>query len=236
MKETAIYKWWQKTKEAMAPMTWRQRIDYLWTYYKTSTLIGMVFLVIVGYMVYGRLAAKDVLLGGIHANLELSDAGYSHIEKDFFQLQNGNAGKEEVTILSMNLTPLKDDEYYEMNYYHLQAAVTRFGSQKVDYILSDKVALEIFMPQEMCLDLREFFTEAELTQMEDRLIYLVASKDDDDPELEERYPVAVDVSGLPFFEKYTENKGAIYFSVAANSPNREAVRAFWEYLCAFEAQ
>lgn len=236
MKETAIYKWWMQTKETLAPMTWRQRIDHIWTYYRTIILIVLIFTFMIGYVVYGKLTSKDVLLGGIHANVELTDTGRSHISTDFFQLQEGNASREEVSILDVMLTPIKDDENLDMNYYYLQAVHTRVGSQQVDYFLADQTAMKIFLGQDMYLDLREFFTEEELSQMEDRLIYFLTVDENNNPTVDEKYPVAVDVSGLPFFEEYANNKGEIYFSVASNSLNKETVRAFWDYLCAFEKQ
>ena len=238
MKETALYKWWQKTKEDLAQMTWRQRIDHIWTYYKVTIVISLVFVFIVGSMIYGRLTAKDILLGGIHANVELTDTGHSHIVTDFFQLREGNASREEVSILDVTLGPIKDEKYFEMNYYNLQTVHTRIGSEQADYILADKVAMENFLSQSIYLDLREFFTTEELEQMENenRLIYLMTVDEDDNPTVDEKYPVAVDVSGLPFFEEYAKKKGEIYFSVVSNSHNKEAVRAFWDYLCAFEVQ
>ena len=82
--------------------------------------------------------------------------------------------------------------------------------------------------------MREFFTQDELAQLEDRLIYLEKQNENDNSVLEERYPVAVDVSGMAFFTEYAKDKEEIYFSVASNSLNKEIVRAFWYYLCGFE--
>lgn len=235
MKETAIYKWFIKTKEALAPMTWRERFDYLWTYYKTAVIITFIFVFLIGYMFFGMLTGKEILLGGIHANVELTDTGRSHITDAFFQLREGNAKEEEISLLDVALTELKDDEYFEMNYYYLQAVLTRVGAQQVDYILADKVAMQIFMTQDIYMDLRELFTEAQLAEMEERLIYFQPVDQDEKP-TEDRYPVAVDVSGLPFFEEFCDSKEPIYFSVAVNAPNTDAVKAFWDYLNAWKAE
>lgn len=229
MKETAIYKWFTKTKEALAPMTWRERIDYLWTYYKTTAIITFIFVFLIGYMLFGMLTSKEILLGGIHANVELTDAGISQITTEFFGQRGGNANKEEVSTLDVALTPIKDDEYFEMNYYYLQAVISRVGAQQVDYILADKIALRIFMTQDIYMDLRELFTKEQLAEMEERLIYFQPADENEKP-TQEKYPVAVDISGLPFLVEFCDSKEPIYFSAAANAPNLEELKAFWDYL------
>ena len=205
MKNTKIYKWWLKTKEALAPMSWRQRADYLWTYYKSTVILTAVFIFLIVYVLVGMLTSKAILLGGIHANVELTDAGRSHITTEFFNQLDGNAQKEEIGILDVVLTPLADDEYFEMNYYYLQAVISRVGAQQVDYILADKVAMQIFMTQDIYMDLRELFTEEQLAEMEDRLVYFQPVDQEGKP-IEEKYPVAVDVSGLPFFGEFCDLK------------------------------
>ena len=232
MKNTKIYQWWIKTKETLAPMTWSQRLGHMWTYYKSTVILTAVFVFIIGYVLFGMLTAKTILLGGIHANVELTDAGISQITTEFFGQRGGNANKEEVSTLDVALTPIKDDEYFEMNYYYLQAVISRVGAQQVDYILADKVALRIFMTQDIYMDLRELFTKEQLAEMEERLIYFQPADENEKP-TEEKYPVAVDISGLPFFGEFCDLKEPIYFSAAANAPNIDDLKAFWDYLNAW---
>ena len=230
MQHIPLSKSWLKLKSTLTPMTWSQRVDHIWTYYKSTILIVVLFAFLIGYLLFGMLTKKDILLGGVHANVELSETGRSYITSGFFEDQQGNPNKEEVSILDVMLTEIADDEYFEMNYYYLQAVLSRVGAQHVDYILADKVAMEIFMTQDIYMDLREFFAAEELTQLEDRLIYFLPVSENDESTVQEKYPIAVDVSDLPFFKSYSSAKGSVYFSVAVNTANHDGVKDLWTYL------
>ena len=88
------------------------------------------------------------------------------------------------------------------------------------------------MTQDIYMDLRELFTKEQLTKIEDRLIYFQPADENEKP-TEEKYPVAVDISGLPFFGEFCDLKEPIYFSAAANAPNIDDLKAFWDYLNAW---
>ena len=230
MKDNSLHRRWIGIKDKLTSMTWGQRVEYIWTYHKTTIVLSLIFLYLLNYLLIGKITSKDILIGAIHANVELSENGRSFITSDFFEMQQGDPQKEDISILDVALTKIADDEYFEMNYYYLQVVLTQVGAQQVDYILADKIAMEIFMTQDIYMNLRDIFSADELANLEDRLIYLLPVDENGESTVDEKFPVAIDVSGMPFFAAHANSKEPIYFSVASNAPNTEAVIALWTYL------
>lgn len=232
MKNTGIYKWLLAMKQTLAPMPWGQRVRHIWTNYKATVIVALVVVLLLGTLLVSSLLRRDALINGVHANVSFSADGQSYLSSHFFDKCEGDPDAEKISVLSVTLTEIADDAYFEMNYYYLKSVLARYEDREIDYILSDKVALEIFLSQNMLLDLRELFTTEELVQMEDCLIYFLPVDENGDPTVEEQYPVAVDVSQLPFFKECSSNSDEpLYFSVASNTLNLEMVRRFWDHLC-----
>lgn len=68
-----IGKWYRDEKEKLRPMSWRSRLDHLWTYYRFHALaiIGTVLIII--FAIQGQiLARQDVLISGSFINTDTS--------------------------------------------------------------------------------------------------------------------------------------------------------------------
>ena len=67
-------------------------------------------------------------------------------------------------------------------------------------------------------------------QTKDRLIYAMMKGE------EERWPIAVKITDIPFVKDNVNNKGDIYFGLSGREPNLEMCRNVWEYIHAWEPQ
>ncbi len=219
-----------KLKETLAPMSWPDRLQHIWSYYKETILIVVALMIVVGYLLAGMISnRKDIVIGGIVANVEMTDEGTLYLTTDYFREIDGKDRYQQVTLHPMSLYSLQNAEYMEMTYYNITKALAMMTDRQVDYLLVDKVALELFMSQEAFLDLREIFSENELAAFDNKLIK-IKKIDDAENVIAEDYPVAINISSLPFVQNCTTSTGDVYFGVVSNSTNMEQVKQFWTYI------
>ncbi len=224
----------QRFREKLAPMDWPQRLDYLWSYHKETIVISATMLVIVIYLLASLIAnQKQMLMGGLLANVRLSEEGKAYLSQDYLEHLGGNPARERVNLSAVELGDLRNEATMDQTYYGLTKTLAMLTEAEIDYLVMDKTALELYMAQGVFLDLREALPAELVESMSDRLIRLKPVDENGKP-MGEEYPVAVDISGLPFIKNCTDGQSPVYFGVAANSPNLESVQAFWDYLSAWE--
>lgn len=212
-------------------MTWKQRIDHIWTYYKEhmffAALILVVIIAIIGTVIN---AGKEVLVHGMMVNISITQEGYNYLDQDYFKDLEGNKYTESVQLSYANFSSLEDATYAEENYSAAMKLVGLVSGGHLDYIILDQFGMEFYIAQEVYLDLREFFTPEEITELEDRLVYA------QEEGKEERVPIAVDISDLGFVKDNIGTEEKTYFALGGNSPDLEMCRDVWERLHAWKSK
>ena len=212
----------------LRPMSWRDRIDHIWTYYKEIILIGAVVIILVASILGNALKPRlEVRMSGYLANITLSEDGSAYLKEDYLSHLGGSADSQTVIL---NSTVFGGEGYLtsmEANYNAALAPVLQVTAQEVDYMLLDEVALEFYMNKAFFMDLRQLLNEEELKQLE--LTYYQPVDIDEKP-VGESYPVAVDITGTAFAQGCAKDAKKVYFVAVANGPNKDDIRNFWEYL------
>ena len=218
-----------KFVNTLKPMTFQQRVDYIWTYYKEHMLLAVVALIIlIGIIASICNAQIEIIFSGTIANLDLTEAGASYLREDLFEHFAGKNGQE-VRLSASYFDPIFSSvDSFDYNYNAAMGTVAMVGAKSLDYIIMDEVALKFYLSQDIFMDLRDFFTEEELTGLKDRLVYF---------ELDDgsRYPVAVHMEDTAYARDCIDVKDAVFFSLIANAPHMDVCRDFWEYLNAWES-
>lgn len=218
----------------LKPMTFGQKLDHLWSYYKEYVLIALILAIVITAAVTGYINAnKDYKFKGMMVNITISQEGYRYMTDDFLA-KIGTGDKNEAVMMDYtNFTDLADPTSSEDNYSASLLLIARVSGQLLDCALVDQLALEFYLTQDVYGDLRSFFTQEQLDTMGFQVIY--AQPEDEWSEEEfEPYPVALEISQLQFFRDMAPNNEKIYFVLAGNHPNLEAVQAFWDHLQAWE--
>ena len=128
------------------------------------------------------------------------------------------------------MVPFSDSDSLNENYYQLQGIRALCDKGGLDYFLMDRTAMENLLDQELFLDLRSFFTEAELKELGEALIFVRKIPEGTD-EPEEAVPVAVRLSELPFQKEVSPVSGETFFAVADKSVRLESCRELWARMC-----
>lgn len=225
--ETKFYKKIQQLKKDMAPMSFAQKVDHLWYYYKTYVLVFAVLAVAVFAILGSTLSKKESLTGGLMVNLTMSTEGYNYLTQEYYE-RIGGGRKQEVRLDSTKFEDLKLTSDVEVNYNAALTLVARVSGGLLDYALMDQGALEFYISQDVFMDLRSFFTEEELAQLSDRLIQAKIE------ETGETWIAAVDITDLPFVQEnvgtVNEENGKVYFTLSGNPAHPEICRDIWEYI------
>ena len=232
--QSKMYEKLQRLKKDMEPMSFWEKIGHLWYCYKLYLLVVAVIVAMIGSIMGTTIAyqTKDRLVSGMLVNVYLDQQGMNYLTGEYEQYLGAKKGQE-VELDSLYFGKLT--EYSpEDDYSRVLVLTARVEGKLLDYMLLDKDGLETGITYDIFLDLREFFTQEELDKLaaEDRLIYAMMEDDEE----EERWPLAVKITDIPFVKDNVNNEGEIYFGLGGREPDLEMCRNAWEYINAWESK
>jgi len=225
MSDTKELKGWRKLAADMKPMTFSQKVDHLWTYYKEWLFVAFLLIASVCALITSiRNTSKEVILNGMLVNISISQQGVDYLGIDYLESQGGDPDKQKVELDYTNFESLADPTNAEDNYSKSMLLIARVTGGMLDYAILDKLGLEFYLTQDVFRDLREFFTEEELAELEPYLVYAQVEGEPD------RWPMAVDITHLPFVRDTMETEEVVYFTLSGNVRSEDACRSIWEYI------
>ena len=226
-KETKLYLGFAKLAKDLKPMTWRQRIDHLWTYYKEA-LIGVAILAITFSVMFTIMTsqAEETIVGGIAVNVTMHPDGLLYMTDDY-KAEIAPDDKDKLVKLEFTqVGDLMDVENGENNMYSAMILTARVSGAMLDYMILDKFAMEYYITQEVYLNLAEFFTEEELAELDAQGKVVYAMQEGETV----RWPIAVEVSDIPFFKEYVTSEDGIYFALSGYVRSQDTCRDVWNRL------
>jgi hypothetical protein len=232
-KESKFYLGWKRLLADMKPMTWSQRIDHLWTYYKEYlVVVALLAIFLCAGATVIKAQTQETLVSGMMVNISISQEGYDYLSVDYLEKLGGEEGKQKAELDYTNFSSLEDPTSSEDNYNSMLILLARVSGGMLDYMILDKFAMEYYIVQDVYLDLREFFTPEELEALGDKVI--TARQEEET----EAWAVAVDITDLPFVQDNVrlEEDDRIYFALSGNSQRPEMCRDAWEYIHAWESK
>ena len=114
-----------------------------------------------------------------------------------------------------------------------QSIIAMLYASKIDYLLMDEASMGPFINYESLLDLREVFTEEELKQFGKKVRYAQHTDEEGNP-TGEMFPIALEITDIPFIQDCSSYNQKIFLSFAASAPNKDSLRHFWQYLLAWD--
>ena len=225
-KKSNFYKEWLKLREELKPMTGKQRLEHLWTYYKEYLWFVALGICVICMFAAGAVnASKETIAGGMMVNISIEQEGFNYLSEDFRE-HLGGEGNQIVELDYSNFSSLADPTSSEDNYYASMLLLARVESGDLDYILLDQFAMEYYITQGVYLDLRDFFTPEELEELGAKVIY---ARQEDEEEADS-WAVAVDISDIPFVQEMIGTEKKTYFALSGSTTRPEICREMWDYL------
>ncbi len=213
-----------KLREDLKPMTFMEKVDHIWTYYKYYALGIFCALCVVGGIVYGLVAPQPELhIGGVQCNMELSTAGYDYLNKEFQASLGETKGKTDLRTFwfygEATVDALTDT-------YKAHSSVTAYvEAKKLDYMLVDMYSFKYFAGDRILLDLRELLGEEELAQLDAQGLILYEQAEGS----EEKVPRAINIVDMPFIQDNMETQEC-YLVFIRNTPRKENCLKLWQHI------
>lgn len=224
---------WQEEKERMRDMTAKERLEHLWTYYKEYLWIAAVVVILICATITSliNLIFKDSVITGMMVNVTVEQRGMNYLSEDYAEKLGVNPRWKEVKVEYTAFGSLEDPNNSEQNYYAAMTVESEVSAKMLDYLILDEESMLFYLNREVYLDLRDFFSEEELAQLEEegRLFHL-GEEGSDDWEI-----VAVDITQLPYVQDNITSEGKVYFALSGSTEKLEACRDLWEYLHQWES-
>ena len=220
----------KKLIQDLKPMSWQQRVDHIWTYYKE--VIGLTVLAIViitGFISSAIDASKVNLINGMMVNITMEQEGYNYLTLDFGEMVITQKD-EEVTLEYTEFVSMADPTSGEDNYYAAMTVLAEVEAKRLEYVIQDKLSLEFYLTQDVFMDLQEFFTAEELAQWESKLIYGY------EEDTGRKWVAAVDITDTAYVKDNVTSEGPIYFSLGGSTEKMDMCRAMWEHILAWESK
>lgn len=215
----------KKLKETLAPMTWKQRIDHLWTYYKVVAVVFVILCIVVSLVITGIQNKQiDHLYSGVLVNTPLTDEGMAVFTNDLLQRYGTGNGKEVIDLEQLYYGDDSIPDIAENNQDVLLRLTVLAGAQSVDVILCDEYFLNQFVVYSGYGDVRNILSEKQLAQLSEKLVWSKEISEN------ESYPVAVDISDTEFVKNCVTKSNKVYLFFPHSSDNAERNVDFVDYI------
>lgn len=228
MVNQSVPEWFREEKEKLRSMSPQKRLEYLWGYYRYHALAVLAAVVILAFLIQGKITAnQQVLISGVLINTDTSEAGYQHLSQDYWQLKGSDpwARADIIETLTIRYSRESPDS---SNFISMVDAL--IAAKELDYMILDETALEFYGPLDTCMDLSVCLPEQLLSRLEGQL------RESYSIERQQNYFAAIDLTGSAFAEEYGLSAKPSYLVVVANTPRSEEVIPFLDYLLGIPGQ
>ena len=215
----------KELKEILKPMTWKDRVEYLWTYYKIvlAALLGVAVLISI---VVSSIQSKQIktLYSGMLVSVHMEQEDRDAVVEDLTALFEGDGKKQVVELLDVTYIPGDDPANLEMNNAAAMKITLMVAAESLDYILVDGVTYEELVRHSPYQDLRNVLSQAQQDQLKDFIIWKEANEE------MPSYPMALDVSHTEFVKTLAPYEEEVFLVFVGNTENGSRDQAFVDYI------
>ena len=205
-------------------MNSKQKLQYIWDYYKLHLFLFLLILCMVGCLIYGKLMHKEIVLYAALVNISASEAFVESLDDGFLEHLNKSASKNEVRIYkNLSLTDDVSSPYYEYTYASSMKLLAAIDTEQLDVILMDREVFDAFAQEEYLAYLDDLLLQKAPDLYEKLKPSLIAGTDLDS------HCMGIDLSQSPIVQKagFTDT---VYLGIIANSPRTDMAVSYISYL------
>jgi len=213
MNQNKISRWLRGEKEKFLPMTAKQRLEYIWDYYRWWILAFVILLALVLSVVdSGLYRHRRVLISGMFINSSTSEAGYAFVDDDYWEYcgadRNTRTELVEAELLSYNLSQSTSAEANA-----LMAVDAMIAVGDLDYIICDSTAAEYYGRLDYCVELSSRLEEGKWKLLQTQGGF-----------------TAVDLTGSRLEREFGLSEEPSYILFPQTAPDWERCEAFLRYI------
>ena len=211
--------------ELLKPMSWKERLEYLWEYYKWVLAVAAAAIMLISIIctsIYNK--NLEVLFGGAVVNIYLTDETEEYLQQDIEEmLQIGKM--ERVFVNSVTVGDMSTNTDASTN---AMTVIVRIAAKELDYVIMDESALSYYVKTAAVSDLTQCLSEEQLAMFEGKIA--LAQFEEDGPIV----PVALEITDIDFLKDCYTGGRKIYLSFPNNTEHAMSPSQFLDYLLAWE--
>lgn len=155
-------------KTPFKELTFSQKIQYIWDYYKIPIFLVIIGIIAVTTFIHGRLAQKNTVLSVLCVNAENStteDNG-ADIFNDFLTDNGYDLSKDEI---ALNKNICVDVDKSGLDYQNMAVLTAYFASNEYDICFMDDKTFDYYAKNVCFEDISKYLDKAALEKYKDRL-------------------------------------------------------------------
>ena len=231
-------------QETFKALDGRQKLQYIWDYYKLPLAVLCIFLYIIGYSLYGHFTHKETLLCTALVNVSAGEALTEQLNTGFLDFTGADRKKEQLELYTgLYLTDDENSPYHEYTYASRMKILAAINNKELDVVLMDKEAFDSFSQNGYLCNLEELLAAEDTALYNQLKPYLITNtiilEDNSvdtvlDPSVAyeavtEEYPVGLDLSQTGRVSKAGFDD-AVYLGIVSNSLRKDAAVNYIRYL------
>lgn len=216
----------RRFKELTAGMTGKEKLEYLWTYYKWVLVIAAFAILIVAIVATAVINTHTkYLYSGALVNVTPSEKAQSYLTEQWGDVL-GKEGRFEtvnMTLISFRDLHAAASDVEAINAMRIPAMV---AAGDLDYVITDDIGYSFYINHPVFSPLDTVFSPEELEQIDLPLIF----------DQEGVHPIAFDITSTALAQDCFTRGEAIYLAFPGNSERTTHDFAFLTYLLGYAPQ
>lgn len=219
-------------KEKLKTMGFREKVDYIWTYYRLPIVASVIILCLIVSFVHNIITMKDTLMYSmvINANTydnaeEENDSSQPKLFQDYMNVKGYDLDKYQIDVnTTLMFDPAEDPAYSDTRSYSVLTTLMMSGT--VDNVMADKNIFDALANSGFLASLTNYLTPEELEAQKDHLIYAT------DPETEETFPVGISLDDSAVVKNSTLFYNVPVIGFVYGAPHKKESVEFLQYMMA----
>lgn len=178
-------------------LPFKKKVNHVLYYYKWYIVGGIALVCLLISLITTIVDnQKEVLVSGIFINNATSQAGYDHLQQDYWT-SCGSDKDTRVDLVTGRTINFDSETLSQEDAASFMVVTSMIAARTLDYIITDEDSLDNFMEQEIILDLKEILPEQELAALDTiELDGITAAIRLESSDFARNYPLAAEKSVL----------------------------------------
>lgn len=215
-------------KEVLADLTWKQKLQYIWQFYKLYILAAASPLLILAIIIgWSALTKTETLYNGVGVSVNLTAEGETFLSDGMFELMDGtNKKKQNVDFKELDIFTTDSVMESDSASSNVMTIAAWMSVGDLDYLLLCEDSFE-FYKGDIFSDLEELLSEEQQAVWRDRFVEMPG-------EFEEPFFGAIELTDTAFAKKYVTTEGKIYIAFPGKAMRTDKLDRFLNYLLSVE--
>lgn len=231
-------------RDCLTTLHGKQKIQYIWDYYKLPIVICLIILYIIGYTVHGHFSKKETLLYTGLVNISAGERLTDKLDRGFLNSLDADTSKTDMKLYTgLYLTDNPDDPNHEYTYASRIKIIASIDDEQLDVVFMNKEVFDAFSQNGYLYNMEKLLQDTNPEAMTELKPYLVSNTviledNTNDMLLDHSLPYHAVTDEFPMgllisqkgLLKEAGFEDDVYLGVVKNSPRTDMAIEYIEYL------